>query len=295
MTKRSTNNDPARVVLVTGLSGSGKSIALNVLEDVGFYCIDNLPVSLFEALVRDITVQPTQARALTAIGIDARSPGAELTQLPGLVKRLRDHGVDCEIIFLDADDSILIQRFSETRRRHPLTEDGRTLEKAIKLEREMLDPLLDLAHLKVDTTRTTLHELREIVRARVAERGSEDMSVMLQSFGFKHGIPRNADFVFDARCLPNPHWHPELRPQTGKDQAVADFLGADPQVHGMLQQIGEFLAQWIPCFESEGRSYLTIAVGCTGGQHRSVYLVERLQRFFQAQGRDVVISHRELP
>ena len=295
MAEQSRNNDPPRVVLVTGLSGSGKTIALHVLEDVGFYCIDNLPVSLFEALVRDITLQATMARALTAIGIDARSPGAELSQLPGLVKRLRDHGVDCEIVFLDAEDSVLIQRFSETRRRHPLTEEDRTLEQAIRLEREMLDPLLDLAHLKIDTTRSTLHELRETVRARVADRGTHEMSIMLQSFGFKHGIPRNADFVFDARCLPNPHWYPDLRPHTGRDLEVVEFLEQDPLARGMLDQIRDFLDHWIPCFEDEGRSYLTIAVGCTGGQHRSVYLVEQLVDFFESQGRNVTCSHRELP
>lgn len=288
-------NPTPRVVLITGLSGSGKSIALHVLEDVGYYCIDNLPASLFETLVRDITEKPGKARGRTAIGIDARSPGSELSQLPWLIERLRNHGVDCEVVFLDADDGILLQRFSETRRRHPLTDEGRTLEKAIKLEREMLEPLLDLTRLKIDTTRTTLHELREIIRARVAERDSGEMSVMLLSFGFKHGVPRNADFVFDARCLPNPHWHNDLRPHTGRDKPVADFLGADLQVCGMLSHISDFLARWIPCFEHEGRSYLTIAIGCTGGQHRSVYLVEQLKAFFTSQGRQVVCSHRELP
>jgi len=295
MSTEQTNNTPPRVVLITGLSGSGKSIALNVLEDVSYYCIDNLPASLFEALVRDITQQPARARGLTAIGIDARSPGAELSQLPALIKRLRDHGVDCEVVFLDAEDSVLMQRFSETRRRHPLTDDGRTLEQAIKLEREMLEPLLDLTRLKIDTTRTTLHELREIIRARVADRDSGEMSIMLQSFGFKHGVPRNADFVFDARCLPNPHWHTDLRPHTGRDKPVADFLAADPKVRGMFSHISDFLTHWVPCFEHEGRSYLTIAVGCTGGQHRSVYLVEQLNEFFESQGRHVVCSHRELP
>ncbi|MCB1787814.1 MAG: RNase adapter RapZ [Chromatiaceae bacterium] len=289
------NNDVPRVVLVTGLSGSGKSIALHVLEDVGYYCIDNLPVSLFEALVRDITLHPTKSRGQTAIGIDARNPGNELDQLPGLIKRLRDHGVDCEVVFLDAEDAVLMQRFSETRRRHPLTDDGRTLQQAIDLERKLLNPLLDLARLKIDTTRTTLHELREIIRARVAERERGEMSIMLQSFGFKHGVPRNADFVFDARCLPNPHWHPDLRPLTGKDPEVANFLGHDLQVRGLLSHISDFLTQWIPCFEREGRSYLTIAIGCTGGQHRSVYLIEELARFLTDQGLKVVRSHRELP
>jgi UPF0042 nucleotide-binding protein len=294
MPKRSPHSDPPRVVLVTGLSGSGKSIALHVLEDAGFYCIDNLPVSLFEALVRDITVQPTAARPLTAIGIDARSPGAELSQMPGLVKRLRDHGVACEVVFLDAEDSVLIQRFSETRRRHPLTDDGRDLEQAIRLEREMLEPLLNLAQLKLDTSRSTLHELREVIGARVAARSGTEMSIMLQSFGFKHGVPRNADFVFDVRCLPNPHWHPDLRPLTGRDAPVAEFLASESHVVGMLDEIAGFFTRWIPCFESEGRSYLTIAIGCTGGQHRSVYLVERLLQIFRERGHEVVASHREL-
>lgn len=295
MSTGSTGKQPPRVVLVTGLSGSGKSIALHVLEDVGYYCIDNLPVSLFDALVRDITLQPAAARDLTAIGIDARNPGAELGQLPDMIKRLRDHGVDCEIVFLDAENPILIQRFSETRRRHPLTDDGRSLEQAIALERDMLKPLLDLSRLKIDTSRTTLHELREIIRARVADRETGEMSIMLQSFGFKHGAPSNADFMFDARCLPNPHWQPELRPLTGRDEAVASFLGKDLQVQAMISQLSDFLTRWIPCFEGEGRSYLTIAVGCTGGQHRSVYLVEQLTKFLNSQGRSVVSNHRELP
>ena len=294
MPDSSINSDPPRVVLVTGLSGSGKSIALQVLEDVGYSCIDNLPVSLFETLARDITNDPDKARKLTAVGIDARNPGSELKRLPDLIKRLRDHGVDCEVVFLDAEDSVLMQRFSETRRRHPLTDADHDLDQAIQLERDTLEPLLDLARLKIDTTRTTLHELRELIRARVAERDHGEMSIMLQSFGFKHGVPRNADFVFDARCLPNPHWQPDLRPHTGRDRVVAEFLGRDLKVGSMLSDISDFLARWIPCFEAEGRSYLTIAIGCTGGQHRSVYLVEQLTGFFSAQGRTVIHTHREL-
>jgi UPF0042 nucleotide-binding protein len=279
MSEQSHSHDPHRVVLITGLSGSGKSIALEVLEDSGYYCIDNLPVSLFEALARDITTNPAKARDLTAVGIDARSPGSELDHLPGVIKRLRDHGLDCEVVFLDAEDAVLIQRFSETRRRHPLTDGDHTLDQAIALERETLAPL---------------HELRSLIRARVAQREAGELSVMLQSFGFKHGLPRNADFVFDARCLPNPHWQPALRPHTGRDQPVIDFLGDDLKVVGMLSHIDDFLTHWIPCFEAEGRSYLTIAVGCTGGQHRSVYLVEQLQKRFAQQGRSVVVHHREL-
>lgn len=294
MPKGQTENETPRVVLVTGLSGSGKTIALHVLEDAGYYCIDNLPVSLFDALVSDLIVQPASNRGPTAIGIDARSPSAELGRLPAMIQRLRDHGVQCDVVYLDAEDQVLIQRFSETRRRHPLTDDGRSLEQAITLERQMLEPLLDLSRLTVDTTRTTLHELREIIRARVSTREHDQMSIMLQSFGFKHGVPRNADFVFDVRCLPNPHWHPELRPLTGRDAAVGEFLGKDPQVGAMLEQIREFLIRWIPCFEDEGRSYLTIAVGCTGGQHRSVFLVERLGLQLKSSGNNVITNHREL-
>lgn len=294
MSSSNKHSNAPRVVLVTGLSGSGKSIALQVLEDVGYYCIDNLPVSLFETLARDITTNPSKARDLTAVGIDARSPGNELAHLPDVIKRLRDHGIDCEVVFLDADDAILIQRFSETRRRHPLTDEEHTLDEAIALERETLAPLNEAARLKIDTTRTSLHELRSLIRARVAERQAGEMSILLQSFGFKHGAPRNADFVFDARCLPNPHWQPELRPLTGRDQPVADFLSDDLKVRGMISHLEDFLSQWVPCFEEEGRSYLTIAIGCTGGQHRSVFLVEQLQHRFEAQGREVVVNHREL-
>jgi RNase adapter protein RapZ len=286
--------EPHRIVLVTGLSGSGKSIALEALEDCGFYCIDNLPASLFEALAGQVTDQSTPLSRRTALGIDARSPVGDLQRVPGLIGKLRERGIDCEVAYLDADDSVLIQRFSETRRRHPLTDEAIPLDKAIAKERALLRPLLDMASLTVDTSRTTLHELRNLVQARIAGRNSGEMSIMLQSFGFKHGLPRNADFVFDVRCLPNPHWHPELRPYTGRDAPVANFLSGDLQVQAMLSQLSEFLVQWIPCFERDGRSYLTIAIGCTGGQHRSVFLVEALCAFLQAQGRTTVCSHREL-
>ena len=294
MQNNSNDKTPPRVVLITGLSGSGKSIALDVLEDVSYYCIDNLPTSLFETLVRDITEQPVKARGLTAIGIDARSPGAELGQLPGLIGRLRDNGVDCEVVFLDAEDSVLMQRFSETRRRHPLTDEHRSLEQAIALERQLLDPLLGSADLRIDTTHTNLHQLREQIRRRIGNSDQAGMSLLIESFGFKQGIPTNADFVFDARCLPNPHWQLELRPLTGRDPPVAEFLLAEQRVLDYFEHIKGFLEHWVPCFEGEGRSYLTIAVGCTGGQHRSVFLAERLSEYFRSQGRQVLTSHREL-
>lgn len=283
-----------KLVVVSGLSGSGKSIALNVLEDIGYNCIDNLPVSLFETLARDLSIQQGETYRLTAIGIDARIPDAELTKVPALVKQLRDSGIDCQIVFLEADNDILMRRFSETRRRHPLTDTHNDLESAIRLERSLLEPLREASLLQIDTSRTTLHELREIIRSRVAERPSGQLSLMIQSFGFKHGMPRNADFVFDMRCLPNPHWHPELRPLTGRDAPVAEFLEQDTKVGQMLEDIRRFLGEWVNCFESEGRSYLTIAIGCTGGQHRSVYMAEKLKHYFDEQGRPCLCSHREL-
>ena len=287
------NSERAKLVVVSGLSGSGKSIALNALEDAGYTCIDNLPVSLFETLAQDLSAAPGDNR-LTAIGIDARAPCNELGRVPELVRGLREVGVHCEIVFLEADPEILIQRFSETRRRHPLTDDQHDLESAIGQERRLLAPLADAADLTIDTSRTTLHQLRELIRERVAGRTSGQLSLMLQSFGFKHGMPRNANFVFDVRCLPNPHWRPELRPLSGRDAAVAAFLEESDSVKRMLYDLNEFVQRWIPCFEQEGRSYLSIAIGCTGGQHRSVYLVERLAERLDALDCKILVTHREL-
>lgn len=286
-------NEHAKLVVVSGLSGSGKSIALNALEDSGYNCIDNLPVSLFQALAKEIS-ESASPPGKTAIGIDARAPCHELDKVPQLIRELRANGNDCEILFLEADTDILIQRFSETRRRHPLTDERHDLESAIAQERDLLVPLAEAADLVIDTTRTTLHQLRELIRERVARRPPGELSVMLQSFGFKHGMPRNANFVFDVRCLPNPHWHPGLRPLTGKDRAVAEFLEESDSVNRMQYDLNQFIQRWIPCFEAEGRSYLSIAIGCTGGQHRSVYLVEQLAEAFQGQERKVLCIHREL-
>ena len=283
-----------KLAVVTGLSGSGKSIALDALEDSGFYCIDNLPVSLFHTFADEVLAETSPLYRRAAVGIDARNPANDLNQVTPRIQRLRRRGVQCEILFLDASNDILIQRFSETRRRHPLTDDLHSLEQAITLERQLLEPLLTAADLRIDTTRTTLHELRALVRQRIAERPAGSLSILVESFGFKHGIPRHADFVFDARCLPNPHWHPDLRPLTGKDGPVVDFLARDDQVQRMFGDISSFLETWVPCFRAEGRSYLTVAMGCTGGQHRSVYLAERLLDFLKARGHHTLARHREL-
>lgn len=283
-----------RLIVVSGLSGSGKSIALNVLEDAGFNCIDNLPLHLFETLAHDMIRQENPVAPLTAVGIDARAPCQHLDLLPRLIDDLRDNGIHCEILFLEADTDILIQRFSETRRRHPLTDELHDLEAAIEQERRLLEPLRDAADLRIDTSRTNLHQLRELISGAVAIRRGDEMSIVLKSFGFKHGMTRNANFLFDVRCLPNPHWNPELRPLTGKDKPVADFLEQNEAVDRMFYDINDFIQRWIPCFEQEGRAYLTIAIGCTGGQHRSVYMVERLRRRLEGQGRKVLCRHREL-
>ncbi len=288
------NASTPKLIVVSGLSGSGKSIALNVLEDAGYNCIDNLPLHLFETLAHDLARQEQRLPPLTAVGIDARSPCRQLTLLPRLLGELRERGTACELVFLEADNEILIQRFSETRRRHPLSDEHDDLEAAIEQERQLLAPLRDAADLCIDTSRTTLHQLRDLIRARVAERPAGVLSILLLSFGFKHGLPRNANFVFDVRCLPNPHWHPELRPLTGRDTAVAAFLEESPEVDRMFYDINDFIQRWVPSFEAEGRAYLTIAVGCTGGQHRSVYLVERLRQGLSRQGRHVQCRHREL-
>jgi UPF0042 nucleotide-binding protein len=284
-----------KLVVVTGLSGSGKSIALNALEDLGFYCIDNLPVTLLQAFAQQLMEQDGNYAQRVAIGVDARTETQQLHQLPSLVRELQGQGIQCEILYLEAQDDILLQRFSETRRRHPLSDSQRTLADAIALERQLLEPLLSSADLRLDTTRTNVHQLRDLIRDRVADRAPAQLSMLFQSFGYKHGLPRDADFIFDARCLPNPHWQPDLRPLTGRDAPVAQFLRSEPRVDRLLTDITAFLDRWVPSFETEGRSYLTVAIGCTGGQHRSVFLVEQLADHFGAQGRNVLTRHRELP
>ena len=281
-----------RLIIVSGLSGSGKSVALATLEDSGFYCIDNLPVDLLDAFGRHIA--DTADDTDYAVGIDARNRPMSLSRFPGILDALADQGIQTEIVFLDADDATLLKRFSETRRRHPLSGPDMPLNEAIRGERERLLPLNERADLTVNTSRTTLHELRRIIRTRLAESGNH-LSVQLESFGYKHGTPTDADFVFDSRCLPNPHWQPELRPLTGRDAAVSAFLTDSPLVSRYLSQIRTFMDDWLPVFEAENRSYLTVGVGCTGGQHRSVYLVEALASHLRSQNIGVTVRHRELP
>jgi RNase adapter protein RapZ len=284
-----------RLVIVSGLSGSGKSVALHTLEDLGFYCIDNLPLFLLKDLAPGLQSANHEAFASTAVGVDARGNPEELKDLPELVRAARAQGVECNILFLDAHTDTLIRRYNETRRRHPLARGERTLAEAIKLERRILEPIRRVADIGIDTTQTNVHELRDLVRVRIAGGVSPKASILLKSFGFKHGVPQDVDFLLDVRCLPNPHWQAELKDLTGLDEPVKNFLGASEDVSAMRQDIASYFDRWIPRFETDGRCYLTIAIGCTGGQHRSVYMVESLREHFEGTGHRVMVRHRELP
>jgi UPF0042 nucleotide-binding protein len=283
-----------RLVIVTGLSGSGKSIALHALEDEDYFCIDNMPVFLLIAFAMNLVDNPDENYRLTAVGVDARSDHEDFAEIPALVKKLKKAGVECQIVMLEAQDDVLIKRFSETRRKHPLTDSKTTLAEAIIREREILQPLILASDLKIDTSFTNLHQLRRTIRTRVAQASKNQLSLQIESFGFKHGVPRDADFVFDIRCLPNPHWHQELRPLTGRDKPVADFLARQQDTWAMFEDISSFIRKWVPKFQEDGRSYLTVAIGCTGGQHRSVYMTEKLCDYFTQLGITTIKSHREL-
>ncbi len=284
-----------RLVIVSGLSGSGKSVALHTLEDLGFYSIDNLPLFLLKDLALGLNEARHETFRNTAVGVDSRTDTQELHKLPDLIQAARESGIDCRVLFLDAHTDVLIKRFSETRRKHPLTRPDRPLGEAIQLERELLEPIARTADVRIDTSNTNVHELRELVQARLGDAATPKASILIQSFGFKNGIPRDVDFIFDIRCLPNPHWQPELKPLTGLDQPVVEFLEASRDVGRMREDIASFLDRWLPAFESDGRSYLTIAIGCTGGRHRSVFMAEALRRQFEQSGYKVMVRHRELP
>ena len=279
-----------KFIIISGLSGSGKSIALNVLEDSGYYCIDNLPIALLEAFFAQLdTCVPANKAALV---LDTRNNEKALNKLPEILKEINNkHSID--ILFLHSDDLILINRFSDTRRKHPLTTNQVTLAEAIKQERKRLEPLIDAATWVLDSSQTNVHQLRKLIKSRIDET-SEHFSLLFESFGFKYGNPKDADFIFDARCLPNPHWEKELQSYTGNDQEIIHFLDKQPNVVEMRQQILNYLDNWIPCFKNNNRSYLTIAIGCTGGQHRSVYLINHLANYFRQHYANVTIRHREL-
>jgi len=280
-----------RLIIISGRSGSGKSTALHVLEDIGFTCIDNLPTTLLPFLVNKISQEGGKQYA---VSIDARNSEEDIESLPKLVVSPAIEALDYQIIFLDADDNILLKRFSETRRRHPLSDKETDLRSAIIKERERLRPIINVATIIIDTSDMGFHDLRDLVKRHISALENASTSVVFQSFGFKHGVPRDADLVFDVRCLPNPHWEPTLRSMTGNDKAVIHFLEKESEVDEMYHDIHHFLYRWLPRFEANNRSYITIAIGCTGGQHRSVFLCNKLTKEFNQTLSDVQCRHRDI-
>jgi RNase adapter protein RapZ len=283
-----------RLVIISGVSGSGKSVALHVLEDLGFYCVDNIPVALLKPFVDELVWRKDPAFENIGIGLDARSRASDLAHVPALVQTLREGGLAVEIIFLQTDNKVLLSRFSETRRKHPLSDEKTSLEEAIAKERELLSPIINSAELVIDTTRMSVYALREQIRERVAPRTPGAVSIMIESFGYKNGLPANADFVFDVRCLPNPYWEPQLRPLSGKDEPVRAFLDEAPMVQRMVDDIAAFLEEWIPRYQDFQRSYLTVAIGCTGGMHRSVYVAEAVAKRLAAKHKNIRTHHNEV-
>jgi RNase adapter protein RapZ len=283
-----------RLIMVSGLSGSGKSVALDMLEDLDFYCVDNIPAGLLPGFIAYTVRTSETSYRQTAVGLDVRNRPEDLAEVPQLVSTLQKSGIACETLFLRADSDTLLKRFSETRRRHPLSRHGVGLKEALEQEERLLIPLANAADLTIDTSRLSVHELRELVRARVVDRAKSGPSLLFQSFAYRHGVPDDADFVFDARALPNPYWDPALRELTGRDEPVARFLANEAEVNRFFEDVRDFISRWLPSLVRSNRSYLTVAVGCTGGQHRSVYLAERLAAHFRTSEETALVRHRDL-
>lgn len=284
-----------RLILVSGLSGSGKSVALNALEDMGFYCIDNVPAALLGGMINQIIESRDALYDNIAVGVDARNRAADLEALPDLLHSLKGQGVAYEIVFLHAENTVLLQRFRETRRKHPLCSDGTSLLEAIEKERALLGPITNSAELVLDTTHASIHEITKLLQKRIGERSSGELSIQIESFGFKHGVPFDADFVFDVRCLPNPYWEAKLRPLNGTDPDVISFLEQHEISRQMQTDILSFLQKRIPEYQEHRRNYLTVAIGCTGGQHRSVYLAEKIAGELRNDMQGIIVRHNELP
>lgn len=286
--------DAIHLVVLTGMSGGGKTVALRALEDLEFYCVDNLPTALLPELVAAVSrgVEEGKRRNI-AVGVDVRNRGNDLAEMPQMLSELAATGVQVHLIFLDSRDDVLLKRYSETRRRHPLSALGLSLADAIAEERRRLRPLMAIAEKVIDSSDLNVHQLRRLVATGYAQ-ASEGLTLMFQSFAFRRGLPLDADFVFDARCLPNPHWEPRLRPLSGKDTGVREYLEAQPMVQEYFDDTTRWLDAWLPRFAADDRSYVTIAIGCTGGRHRSVYLVERLAAYYRARHEGALTFHREL-
>lgn len=282
------------LIIVSGRSGSGKSTALDVLEDSGYYCIDNLPAGLLPELAERALLHTELLQPLVAVSIDARNLPSQLKRFPELLDEVRARHIQCDVLYLDADDETLLKRFSETRRRHPLTTPERSLAEAIHDESLLLGPIIDLADLKIDTTHLNLYQLRDTLKLRLLNKPEPGTAFLVESFGFKRGMPVDADLVFDVRCLPNPYWKPELREHSGLEPSVAKYLAAQPDVEEMFQDILAYLAKWLPRFAASNRAYVTVAIGCTGGHHRSVYLAERLGQALKKTLKNIQVRHRDL-
>jgi UPF0042 nucleotide-binding protein len=283
-----------RLIIVSGLSGSGKSVALHQLEDVDFYCVDNIPAALLKPFIAHTIRGAEEIYPRTAVGLDARNRPNEIDTIPALVGELRRSGIGCEVLFLHASDEVLLRRYAETRRKHPLVSAEVSLREAISSERKLLEPITSAADWVIDTSNMGVHALRERIRERFDKGGEGRLALMFESFGYKHGIPGDADFVFDVRSLPNPYWDHTLRHLTGRDAAVAAFLSAQESVRAMIDSLVRFLSARIEEFERANRTYLTIAIGCTGGQHRSVYIAEELAAHFRGSHPQVLTRHDSL-
>lgn len=283
-----------RLIIVSGLSGSGKSVALHLLEDIDFYCVDNIPAALLKPLISHTIRGTGDIYPRTAVGLDARNRPNEIETIPALVAELRRIGISCEVLYLHASDEVLLKRYAETRRKHPLVTGEVSLREAIASERRLLEPVTIAADLVIDTSNMGVHALRERIRERIERRSDGRLALIFESFGYKHGIPGDADFVFDVRSLPNPYWEHSLRHLTGRDPAVAEYLAAHASVNAMVAALVEFLSHRIAEFARANRSYLTIALGCTGGQHRSVYVAERLAEHFRRSYPQVLTRHDSL-
>lgn len=277
------------LMIVSGRSGSGKSIALRALEDMGFYCVDNIPIVLLPELAKALEDSKTPV----AVSVDIRNLPASFTQLGEILEQLPP-SITPQVLFLDSSSNTLIRRYSETRRNHPLSVQGCSLEEAINLEEQYLEPLRDRADLIINTDNLSVHELSDILRQRILGKKERELTIIFESFGFKYGLPTESDFVFDVRFLPNPHWDPLLRPLTGLDKPVQEYLAKHWEVNNFIYQTANYMQQWLPLLQNNNRSYLTISIGCTGGKHRSVYIVEKLAELFSTHGRQIQTRHRSL-
>jgi RNase adapter protein RapZ len=283
-----------RLIIVSGLSGSGKSVALHLLEDIDFYCVDNIPAALLKPFISHTIRGTDEVYPRTAVGLDARNRPNEIDTIPVLVDELRRSGISCEVLYLHASDEVLLKRYAETRRKHPLVTAEVSLREAIASERKLLEPITIAADLVIDTSNMGVHALRERIRERIEQRRDGRLALMFESFGYKHGIPGDADFVFDVRSLPNPYWEHTLRHLNGCDTPVVEYLAGYESVRTMISALTGFLNDRIAEFAQANRSYLTIAIGCTGGQHRSVYIAEQLAKYFRRSYPQVLTRHDSL-